>query len=74
MLGETPRRVLLTKAGLLPGVLHAGAPRKFGMSDARIISAHTGEGIKTLLDALWRDLERDAAPDPPKDRARDQVP
>jgi len=74
MLAEKPRRVVLTKADLLPEGLHAGAPRRFGMSDALIISAHTGEGIKTLLDALWRDLERDAAPDPPKDRARDQVP
>src|SRR5437667_6483742 len=74
-LAEKPRRVVLTKADLLPEGLHAGAPRRFGMSDALLISAHTGEGIKALLDALWRDLEVDADAPPPKaGRAQDQAP
>jgi GTP-binding protein len=68
-LAEKPRRVVLTKADLLPEGRHAGAPRRSRMAGALLISAHTGEGIQPLLEALWGDLEIEAAA-----RAGDTVP
>ncbi len=50
---EKPRRVALTKADLLPPEQHADAAERAGLPGARLISAHTGEGIAPLLEDLW---------------------
>jgi GTP-binding protein len=52
-LGEKPRRLVLTKADLLPPEEHAGAAARVGFPDARLISSHTGEGLHALLEDLW---------------------
>ena len=52
-LAEKPRRVVLSKADLLPPEDRAGAARRCGLPDARAISAHTGEGVGELLEELW---------------------
>jgi GTP-binding protein len=50
---EKPRRVILTKADLLPPEGRAAAPVRLGLPDARLISAQTGEGLAPLLEELW---------------------
>jgi len=50
---EKPRRVVITKADLLPPEDHAGAPARLGLPDARLISAQSGEGVASLLEELW---------------------
>ncbi len=52
-LGEKPRRVVITKADLLPAEEHAAAPSRLGLPGARLISAHSGEGLGGLVDELW---------------------
>ena len=59
-LAEKPRIIVLSKADLLPPEEHAGAPAKLGIPDARLISAHTGEGVRDLLEALWAMLPAEA--------------
>ncbi len=59
-LAEKPRLAVLSKADLLPPEEHAGAPAKLGVPDARVISAHTGEGVRDLLEALWTMLPAEA--------------
>ena len=53
-LAEKPRVTVLTKADLLPAEAHADAGSRAGLPDARLISAHTGEGVDELLEQLWR--------------------
>src|SRR5207247_1382466 len=53
-LAEKPRVRVLTKADLLPADQRAAAPRRSGLGDARVISAHSGEGVDALLQELWR--------------------
>ena len=48
-----PRVVVLTKADLLPPEQHAEAARRAGIPGARLISAHSGEGLRDLLEELW---------------------
>jgi len=50
---EKPRRVVVTKADLLPPEDHAAACARLGLPDARLISAQTGEGLPPLLEDLW---------------------
>jgi GTP-binding protein len=52
-LAEKPSRVVLTKADLLPPEARAGARQHLGSREARLISAHTGFGMKELLEELW---------------------
>ncbi len=52
-LAEKPRRVVLSKADLLPPEEHAGLPARLGLPDAMLISAHSGEGVRALLEELW---------------------
>jgi GTP-binding protein len=52
-LAEKPRRVVLSKADLLPPDEHAGLPARVGLPEARLLSAHTGEGVRGLLEDLW---------------------
>ena len=49
-----PRITVLTKADLLPPERHATAAAEAGLPDARLISAHTGEGVASLLEDLWK--------------------
>ena len=51
---EKPRVVVLTKADLLPPEEHRGAAAHAGLPDAMVVSAHSGLGIDSLLEALWR--------------------
>ncbi len=52
-LAEKPRRVVLSKADLLAPEEHAGTPRRLGLPEARLISAHSGAGVRGLLEELW---------------------
>jgi GTP-binding protein len=52
-LEHRPHVIALTKADLLPPEEHAAAASSRGMPDAKLISAHTGEGIDTLKELLW---------------------
>ena len=52
-LAEKPRRVVLSKADLLPPEDRPGAPERLGLPGAHVISAHTGLGVRELLDDLW---------------------
>ena len=55
-LAEKPRRVVLSKADLLPPEARGGLPARSGLADAHVISAHTGLGLAELLEDLWRAL------------------
>ena len=52
-LAEKPRRVVLSKADLLPPEDHATLPARVGLPEARLISAHSGEGVRAVLEDLW---------------------
>ncbi len=52
-LAEKPRRVVLSKADLVAPEEHAGLAERLGLPEARLISAHSGEGVKALLEELW---------------------
>ena len=52
-LAEKPRRVVLSKADLLPPEARADAAERLGLPGARVISAHTGFGVRELLEDLW---------------------
>jgi GTP-binding protein len=50
---KRPGLVVLTKADLLPPEQHAGAATRAGLPQARLISAHSGAGLRELLEELW---------------------
>jgi len=52
-LAEKPRRVVLSKADLLPPEERADAADRLGLPGAHVISAHTGLGVRELLEDLW---------------------
>lgn len=60
-LAEKPRLVVLSKADLLPAEARAGAPSAAGLPDALLLSAHSGEGLKELLEALWERIAAETA-------------
>jgi GTP-binding protein len=60
-LAEKPRRVVLSKADLLPPDEHAGLPARVGLPGAVLISAHSGEGVQALLEELWTLIPAGAA-------------
>jgi GTP-binding protein len=53
-LAERERLIVLTKSDLLAPEDRAGAARRVGIPEARLISAHTGEGLKELLEDCWK--------------------
>jgi GTP-binding protein len=53
-LAEKPRIVVLTKADLVPPEEHAGLPESLGLPQAMLLSAHSGEGLRELLEELWK--------------------
>ena len=59
-----PRITVLTKADLLPPERHAGAAAAAGLPEARLISAHTGEGVPALLEDLWKLIASTSAGEP----------
>uniref|UniRef100_A0A832I495 GTPase Obg n=1 Tax=Eiseniibacteriota bacterium TaxID=2212470 RepID=A0A832I495_UNCEI len=63
-LARKPAVVVLTKSDLLAPEARAGAAAAAGAPEARVISAHTGEGVRELLEALWTMLP---APSPAAD-------
>jgi GTP-binding protein len=72
-LAEKPRRVVLSKADLLPPEARADAAARLGLPDALVISAHTGLGVRELLEELWSAIPSTAvgsaeADDPMQDR------
>jgi GTP-binding protein len=56
-LGEKPRLLVLTKSDLLPPEARGPAAAAAGMSDALVVSAHSGEGMRELRERLWRLVE-----------------
>ena len=52
-LAEKPYRVVLSKGDLLPPEEHAGAAERAGLPAARLVSAHSGAGLRDLLEDLW---------------------
>jgi GTPase involved in cell partitioning and DNA repair len=52
-LAEKPRRVVLSKADLLPPEARADAAVRLGLPGAHVISAHTGFGMNELLEDIW---------------------
>jgi GTP-binding protein len=60
-LARIPAVVVLTKSDLLAPGTRAGAGRAAGLPEARVISAHSGEGVRELLETLWTLLSPPAA-------------
>ncbi len=60
-LAEKPRVVVLTKSDTLPPEERAGRAAAAGLPTARVISAHTGDGLKELLEDLWRVIAAESA-------------
>ena len=50
---EKPRVDVLTKSDLIPPEARAGASMQAGLPEARLISAHSGDGVRELLEELW---------------------
>jgi GTP-binding protein len=55
-LAEKPRMVVLTKSDVLPPERRAGAPAELGLPDARLVSAHSGDGLRDLLEGFWTEI------------------
>ena len=51
---EKPRITVLTKADLIAPEKRAAAAAEAGLPGARLISAHSGEGVPALLEDLWK--------------------
>ena len=52
-LAEKPRVVVLSKADLVAPDDRAGWPAHVGLPQARLLSAHSGDGLRELLEDLW---------------------
>ena len=52
-LAEKPRVVVLTTADTLAPEDRAGWAEKVGLPQARLLSAHSGDGLRELLEDLW---------------------
>lgn len=55
-LAEKPRIVALTKADVLPPEERDGAAVRLGLPGAHLISAHSGDGLRELLEAWWTEI------------------
>jgi GTP-binding protein len=51
---ERPRMVVLSKSDLIAPEKRAATPRRLGLPNARIVSAHSGDGLKELMEAFWQ--------------------
>jgi GTP-binding protein len=66
-LAEKPWRLALTKTDLLPPEEHALAAKRAGLPEAHVVSAHSGEGVRALLEELWSLLAATAVATPEGD-------
>jgi GTP-binding protein len=55
-LAAKPRIVALSKSDLIAAADRKGSPAQAGVPQAMWISSHSGEGIRELLEAVWRQL------------------
>ena len=55
-LAEKPRLVVLTKSDVLPPEERADAPARLGLPRAQLVSAHTGDGLRELLESFWTEI------------------
>lgn len=55
-MAEKPRIVVLSKADLLAPEDRAGAPAAAGLPSALVMSAHSGDGLRPLLEELWKHI------------------
>lgn len=60
-LSRKSRVVVLTKSDVLAPEARAGAATAAGLPDAFTISAHTGDGIRPLLEQLWDRVAQETA-------------
>ena len=62
---DKPRVVVLTKSDLVPPGERDALASRAGIAGAIVISAHSGDGLRALLEALWRLIvpQLGAAPD-----------
>ncbi len=60
---DKPRVVVLTKSDLLPPAERETLAARAGLPEAMVISAHSGEGLRVLLEALWRLIAPGTAPE-----------
>jgi GTP-binding protein len=49
-----PRIVVMTKGDLVPPEEQADAPRRAGLPEAVLVSAHSGLGMEALVESMWR--------------------
>jgi GTP-binding protein len=52
-LAEKPRIVVLSKSDVLSREEREGAPARLGLPQAYLVSAHSGDGLKDLLECFW---------------------
>jgi len=55
-LAEKPRLVVLTKSDVLPPDERADAPARLGLPEALLVSAHSGEGLREMLERCWTEI------------------
>jgi GTPase len=63
-LTDKPRLRVLTKLDLVAPEARASRAREVGLPDALAISAHSGDGVRALLERLWAMLEPVASEEP----------
>ncbi len=66
-LAEKPRLVVLTKSDLLSPEERAQAPARLGLPGAHLISAHSGDGLRELLECFWKEIAAAAAKETTED-------
>ncbi|MCC6347982.1 MAG: GTPase ObgE [Candidatus Eisenbacteria bacterium] len=66
-LAEKPRLVVLTKSDVLSPEDRAQAPARLGLPGAHLTSAHSGEGLRELLEGLWKEIAAAAAKETTED-------
>ena len=58
---EKPRVMVLSKADLIAPEDRPGTAARVGAPEARLVSAQSGEGIRDLLEELWKRLHAEPA-------------
>jgi GTPase len=55
-LAEHRRLVVLTKADVLNPEERAGVAERLGLPQAHVVSAHSGDGLRELLESFWTEI------------------
>jgi GTP-binding protein len=55
-LAEKPRLVVLTKSDVLPPEAREEALARMGKPGTRLVSAHSGDGLRELLEGFWTEI------------------